>query len=103
MFTVYMCTGVELIAVEGGLLEPSDLGIVEAVVEEQHDAAPTHSRNSSNTSQLSKGSGYGSLSQHSRQSSSSDSCHIRYLSLACLRILTKISCKMFIYLPVKYL
>ncbi|XP_014288857.1 early estrogen-induced gene 1 protein isoform X5 [Halyomorpha halys] len=37
-----------------------------------------HSRNSSNTSQLSKGSGYGSLnSQHSRQSSSGDSGHIR--------------------------
>ncbi|XP_014288858.1 early estrogen-induced gene 1 protein isoform X6 [Halyomorpha halys] len=39
-----------------------------------------HSRNSSNTSQLSKGSGYGSLnSQHSRQSSSGDSGHIRGL------------------------
>lgn len=40
-----------------------------------------HSRNSSNTSQLSKGSGYGSLNshgQHSRQSSSGDSGHIRY-------------------------
>lgn len=37
-----------------------------------------HSRNSSNTSQLSKGSGYGSLnSQHSRQSSSGDSGHMR--------------------------
>uniref|UniRef100_T1IDY6 C2 NT-type domain-containing protein n=1 Tax=Rhodnius prolixus TaxID=13249 RepID=T1IDY6_RHOPR len=37
-----------------------------------------HSRNSSNTSQMSKGSGYGSLnSQHSRQSSSGDSGHIR--------------------------
>ncbi|XP_046669802.1 protein FAM102A isoform X3 [Homalodisca vitripennis] len=70
--------------VEGGLLEPGDLGIIpvttETVPEEPHDAAPGHSRNSSNTSQLSKGSGYGSLnsqSQHSRQSSSGDSGHIR--------------------------
>ncbi|KAL1132000.1 hypothetical protein AAG570_011610 [Ranatra chinensis] len=37
-----------------------------------------HSRNSSSTSQMSRGSGYGSLqSQHSRQSSSGDSGHIR--------------------------
>ncbi|XP_024083736.1 protein FAM102A isoform X3 [Cimex lectularius] len=37
-----------------------------------------HSRNPSNTSQMSKGSGYGSMnSQHSRQSSSGDSGHIR--------------------------
>ncbi|CAH1401745.1 unnamed protein product [Nezara viridula] len=42
-----------------------------------------HSRNSSNTSQLSKGSGYGSLnSQHSRQSSSGDSGHIRLTALS---------------------
>uniref|UniRef100_A0A1B6EIJ2 C2 NT-type domain-containing protein n=1 Tax=Cuerna arida TaxID=1464854 RepID=A0A1B6EIJ2_9HEMI len=73
--------------VEGGLLEPGDLGIIpvttETVPEEPHDAAPGHSRNSSNTSQLSKGSGYGSLnsqSQHSRQSSSGDSGHIRNAS-----------------------
>ncbi|XP_014250981.1 protein FAM102A isoform X4 [Cimex lectularius] len=39
-----------------------------------------HSRNPSNTSQMSKGSGYGSMnSQHSRQSSSGDSGHIRGL------------------------
>uniref|UniRef100_A0A0A9XWC6 Protein FAM102A n=1 Tax=Lygus hesperus TaxID=30085 RepID=A0A0A9XWC6_LYGHE len=37
-----------------------------------------HSRNPSNTSQMSKGSGYGSMnSQHSRQSSSGDSGHVR--------------------------
>lgn len=38
-----------------------------------------HSRNSSNTSQLSKGSGYSSIHSHShsRQSSSGDSGHIR--------------------------
>ncbi|XP_054270876.1 early estrogen-induced gene 1 protein isoform X1 [Macrosteles quadrilineatus] len=71
---------------DGPHLEPGDLGIVPtagpgpgvAEAEENHEAAPGHSRNSSNTSQLSKGSGYGSLnSQHSRQSSSGDSTHIR--------------------------
>ncbi|XP_054257347.1 uncharacterized protein LOC128982414 [Macrosteles quadrilineatus] len=71
---------------DGPHLEPGDLGIVPtagpgpgvAETEENHEAAPGHSRNSSNTSQLSKGSGYGSLnSQHSRQSSSGDSTHIR--------------------------
>ncbi|XP_071442363.1 EEIG family member 2 isoform X4 [Hetaerina americana] len=43
-----------------------------------------HSRNSSNTSQMSRASGYGSLNsqsqQHSRQSSSGDSGHIRNTS-----------------------
>ncbi|XP_034936936.1 protein FAM102B isoform X3 [Chelonus insularis] len=52
---------------------------VEALTEAHTESG--HSRNSSNTSQLSKGSGYGSLnshSQHSRQSSSGgDSGHIR--------------------------
>lgn len=49
---------------------------------EQHEE-PTnehgHSRNSSNTSQLSKASGYSSIHSHShsRQSSSGDSGHIR--------------------------
>ncbi|XP_054270885.1 EEIG family member 2 isoform X3 [Macrosteles quadrilineatus] len=74
---------------DGPHLEPGDLGIVPtagpgpgvAEAEENHEAAPGHSRNSSNTSQLSKGSGYGSLnSQHSRQSSSGDSTHIRNAS-----------------------
>ncbi|XP_031352637.1 uncharacterized protein LOC116177716 isoform X1 [Photinus pyralis] len=36
-----------------------------------------HSRNSSNTSQMSKASGYSSIHSHSRQSSSGDSGHIR--------------------------
>ncbi|XP_045469238.1 uncharacterized protein LOC123676930 isoform X2 [Harmonia axyridis] len=40
---------------------------------------PGHSRNSSNTSQLSKASGYSSIHSHSRQSSSGDSGHIRNL------------------------
>lgn len=42
---------------------------------------PGHSRNSSNTSQLSKASGYSSIHSHShsRQSSSGDSGHIRYV------------------------
>lgn len=42
---------------------------------------PGHSRNSSNTSQLSKASGYSSIHSHthSRQSSSGDSGHIRYI------------------------
>lgn len=48
----------------------------------QHEDAPNehgHSRNSSNTSQLSKASGYSSIHSHShsRQSSSGDSGHIR--------------------------
>ncbi|XP_031352640.1 protein FAM102B isoform X2 [Photinus pyralis] len=38
-----------------------------------------HSRNSSNTSQMSKASGYSSIHSHSRQSSSGDSGHIRGL------------------------
>lgn len=38
---------------------------------------PGHSRNSSNTSQMSKASGYSSIHSHSRQSSSGDSGHIR--------------------------
>lgn len=38
-----------------------------------------HSRNSSNTSQLSKASGYSSIHTHSRQSSSGDSGHIRWV------------------------
>ncbi|XP_065343963.1 EEIG family member 2 isoform X3 [Cloeon dipterum] len=43
---------------------------------------PGHSRNNSNTSQMSKASGYSSLSQsqHSRQSSSGDSGHTRLLA-----------------------
>lgn len=49
---------------------------------EQHEELPNehgHSRNSSNTSQLSKASGYSSIHSHShsRQSSSGDSGHIR--------------------------
>lgn len=40
---------------------------------------PGHSRNSSNTSQMSKASGYSSIHSHSRQSSSGDSGHIRYV------------------------
>ncbi|XP_065169308.1 uncharacterized protein [Atheta coriaria] len=40
---------------------------------------PGHSRNSSNTSQMSKASGYSSIHSHSRQSSSGDSGHIRDL------------------------
>uniref|UniRef100_A0A0A9XTG1 Protein FAM102A n=1 Tax=Lygus hesperus TaxID=30085 RepID=A0A0A9XTG1_LYGHE len=44
-----------------------------------------HSRNPSNTSQMSKGSGYGSMnSQHSRQSSSGDSGHVRNNGGSCL-------------------
>ncbi|BES92938.1 unnamed protein product [Nesidiocoris tenuis] len=44
-----------------------------------------HSRNPSNTSQMSKGSGYGSMnSQHSRQSSSGDSGHVRNNGGSCI-------------------
>lgn len=38
-----------------------------------------HTRNSSNTSQLSKASDYSSIHTHSRHSSSGDSSHIRYV------------------------
>jgi len=43
-----------------------------------------HSRNSSNTSQMSKASGYSSTHSHSRQSSSGDSGHIRNFSSSSL-------------------
>ncbi|XP_049821107.1 uncharacterized protein LOC109600672 isoform X2 [Aethina tumida] len=55
----------------------------------EHDeptAEPGHSRNSSNTSQLSKASGYSSIHSHSRQSSSGDSGHIREPQHRSLRI-----------------
>jgi hypothetical protein len=51
-----------------------------AVDETDEGHEPGHSRNSSNTIQMSKTSGYNSLnnqSQHSRHSSSGDSGHVR--------------------------
>lgn len=63
-------------------------------VEEVHLVEQGHSRNSSNTSQMSKASGYSSIHSHthSRQSSSGDSGHIRWeiiaktISLTCVCI-----------------
>ncbi|CAH0553323.1 unnamed protein product [Brassicogethes aeneus] len=54
------------------------LDVVNHVPDNEEPALePGHSRNSSNTSQLSKASGYSSIHSHSRQSSSGDSGHIR--------------------------
>lgn len=46
-------------------------------IEDVHISEQGHSRNSSNTSQMSKASGYSSIHTHSRQSSSGDSGHVR--------------------------
>lgn len=52
---------------------------IAAVEHEELSCEQGHSRNSSNTSQMSKASGYSSVHSHSRQSSSGDSGHIREL------------------------
>lgn len=45
-----------------------------------------HTRNSSNTSQMSKASDYSSIHTHSRHSSSGDSTHIKYVNDLIMRI-----------------
>ncbi|KAK4881466.1 hypothetical protein RN001_004785 [Aquatica leii] len=57
-------------------LDGNDVPTVPSEIEEPA-CEPGHSRNSSNTSQMSKASGYSSIHSHSRQSSSGDSGHIR--------------------------
>lgn len=59
--------------------EPADMLQVPSEPHEELTCEHGHSRNSSNTSQLSKASGYSSIHSHthSRQSSSGDSGHIR--------------------------
>lgn len=69
-------------------VEPSDLPSIQHNTEQHNDEQQQqqsitefgHSRNSSNTSQLSKASGYSSIHTHSRQSSSGDSGHIRLVN-----------------------
>ncbi|KAF5286339.1 hypothetical protein FQA39_LY04237 [Lamprigera yunnana] len=57
-------------------LEGTEPAVVASEIEEPA-CEQGHSRNSSNTSQMSKASGYSSIHSHSRQSSSGDSGHIR--------------------------
>ncbi|XP_072384881.1 EEIG family member 2 isoform X3 [Diabrotica undecimpunctata] len=67
---------------------PSALPHLDHEPQEMALGEPGHSRNSSNTSQLSKASGYSSIHSHShsRQSSSGDSGHIRNPSAGSLVI-----------------